>query len=272
VKINVLMLLSLILSVWHGGAFAAQQDEQDNDLLWSSRIEIINYENLKGQIRETDPEPQRLYFSNIYINVEGTLSDKMDFIVEFQAQTSDLYQLGGFVTIADSLEGIGIADSLEGIGIDEDEELDDRQIHVSALAAKHLDKITGAKDDIKFERAYFDYAFSRKHGIKVGSVRIPFGWWDDYSSLRNLSAGKTDPITLGVQLRRADIGVLAHGNLGSVKYEAGLVYGEEVFDFTDSDSKKDAVFKLSDRSGDWDYGVNGYLRHFGNDPQIYALG
>ncbi len=264
-KINVLLILLMLMSGYCGHTLAEDVVEPGDELLWSSRFEIIQYGNLKGDIRETDPESHRLYFNNIYLNVEGALNDKVDFMVEFQAETADLYLLGGFVTIADSLEGIGSSP---------DEPLSPRQLQVSALAAKHLDSITASKDDIKFERAYFDYQFNAKHGIKIGSVRIPFGLWDDYSSLRNLSAGKTDPITLGVQLRRADVGFISHGYLAqsTMKYELGIVYGEEVFSFSDSDNDKDAVFKLSNRSGDWDYGINGYLRDIGHLSDIYALG
>jgi hypothetical protein len=50
--------------------------------------------------------PFRPYFlfpimsNNIFLNLEGSLDEKTDFIIEYQPLTSDLYLLGGFLTIA----------------------------------------------------------------------------------------------------------------------------------------------------------------------------
>ena len=240
-------------------------EELMDDWLLSSRFELIQYSNFDGRIREVKPEANRLYFSNVYLNLEGGINESADFILEMQAETSDLYLLGGFVTIADSLEGIGS---------DEGEVLNERQAQVSALARSHLQNITRSEDDIKFERANIDYQMNDSLGIKVGSVRIPFGFWDDYSLLRNLSAGKTDPITMGVQLRRADMGVVLYSDIAAstFKYEMAIVYGEEVFEITDGDSKRDLVLKLGGRINKLDFGVNSYLRDMDNLGDVYALG
>ncbi len=260
---NALMatLINLLL-LW--GA-AVHGEELMDDWLLSSRFELIQYSNFDGRIREVKPEANRLYFSNVYLNLEGGINESADFILEMQAETSDLYLLGGFVTIADSLEGIGS---------DEGEVLNERQAQVSALARSHLQNITRSEDDIKFERANIDYQMNDSLGIKVGSVRIPFGFWDDYSLLRNLSAGKTDPITMGVQLRRADMGVVLYSDIAAstFKYEMAIVYGEEVFEITDGDSKRDLVLKLGGRINKLDFGVNSYLRDMDNLGDVYALG
>lgn len=242
-----------------------QADPIGQDWLLSSRFELIQYSNFGGKIREVKPEENRLYFSNVYLNLEGGISDNSDFILEMQAETSDLYLLGGFVTIADSLEGIGS---------DEGEVLNERQTQVSELVRGHLQNITRSEDDIKFERANIDYQFGDSLGMKVGSIRIPFGFWDDYSLLRNLSAGKTDPVTMGVQLRRADMGALVYSDFGvsTFKYELALVYGEEVFEVTDSDSSRDLVMKVGGRVNKLDFGVNTYLRDMDNIGDVYALG
>ena len=236
-----------------------------DDWLYSARFEVIEYSNFEGQIRETDSAENRLYFNNIYLNVEGSLSDNTDFILEYQAKTSDLYLLGGFVTLADSLEGIGS---------DEGETLNARQAQVAALAKKHLDNITQSENDIKFERAHIDYAFNSSIGVKLGNLRIPFGFWDDYSLLRNLSAGKTDPITIGVQLRRTDMGALLYGKLpnSDIRLEAALVYGEEVFEASDNDDKKDLIFKVGTRISKLDVGFNTYLRDVSHVGDVYAVG
>ena len=260
---NALMasLINLLL-LW--GA-AVHGEELMDDWLLSSRFELIQYSNFDGRIREVKPEANRLYFSNVYLNLEGGINESADFILEMQAETSDLYLLGGFVTIADSLEGIGS---------DEGEVLNERQAQVSALARSHLQNITRSEDDIKFERANIDYQINDFLGVKLGSVRIPFGFWDDYSLLRNLSAGKTDPITMGVQLRRADMGAVLYSDIAAstFKYEMAVVYGEEVFEITDGDSKRDLVLKLGGRINKLDFGVNSYLRDMDNLGDVYALG
>ncbi len=249
-------------------ASQASAEQVFDDWLYSARFEVIEYSNFGGQIRETDPAENRLYFNNIYLNAEGSISQNIDFILEYQAKTSDLYLLGGFVTLADSLEGIGS---------DEGEVLNARQVQVAALAKKHLDNITQSEHDLKFERAHIDYTFNDSLGLKLGSVRIPFGFWDDYSLLRNLSAGKTDPITIGVQLRRADMGALVYGKLAdsNIYIEAALVYGEEVFEVfevSDNDNDKDLVLKMGTRISKLDVGVNTYLRDIGHAGDVYALG
>jgi hypothetical protein len=254
-----------IISLWLLSQQTAYGEELMDDWLLSSRFELIQYSNFDGAIREVKPEANRLYFSNVYLNLEGALSDQADFIFEMQAKTSDLYLLGGFVTIADSLEGIGS---------DEDETLNDRQEQISQLARDHLTNITRSEDEIKFERANVDYQFNDGFGVKLGSVRIPFGFWDDYSLLRNLSAGKTDPVTMGVQLRRSDMGAVMYTDFGgsAYKYEMALVYGEEVFELSDGDGSRDMVLKLGGRFNTLDFGVNSYLRDMDNLGDIYALG
>ena len=256
------ILLSLLIFCWIG---RLQADPIWEDWLLSSRFELIQYSNFDGRIREVKPEANRLYFSNVYLNLEGNINQNTDFILEMQAETSDLYLLGGFVTIADSLEGIGS---------DADETLNARQTQISNLAREHLQNITRTEDDIKFERANVDYQFNNSIGLKLGSIRIPFGFWDDYSLLRNLSAGKTDPITMGVQLRRTDMGALIYSDIATsaFKYEVAVVYGEEVFEITDSDSHRDLAIKLGGRFNKLDFGVNSYLRDMDNLGDVYAMG
>ena len=50
-------------------------------------------------------------YINIFLNLEGGLGKRADFINEYQPLTSDLYLLGGFLTIAEALEGIGLEEA-----------------------------------------------------------------------------------------------------------------------------------------------------------------
>jgi hypothetical protein len=84
-----------------------QDDSSSDDLLISGRLESIYLHSVTGKIRENFEEHSRFYFNNIFLNIEGDLGERVDFIIEYQPLTSDLYLLGGFVTIAESLEGIG---------------------------------------------------------------------------------------------------------------------------------------------------------------------
>ena len=84
------------------------------DLLLSGRMEIIHLHNFTGPIREGIKEKSRFYFNNIFLNLEGSLGEKADFIIEYQPLTADLYLLGGFLTIAESLEGIGTEEPTVG--------------------------------------------------------------------------------------------------------------------------------------------------------------
>ena len=71
-------------------------EEGFGDLLLSGRMEIIHFHYFTGNIREGSKEKSRFYFNNIFLNLEGSLDEKTDFIIEYQPLTSDLYLLGGF--------------------------------------------------------------------------------------------------------------------------------------------------------------------------------
>lgn len=261
-------ILLVLLTALSFSANSSAFDSDDMAWLFSGRAELIQYSSFSGRIREEEPESHKLYLNNIYFNLEGTVTENLDFMIEYQAKTDDLYLLGGFVTIADSLEGIG-SDPDE-----EDEPLNARQFQVFKLARAHLQDVTSSKDDVKFERLNLDYSWGRRSGVRLGSVRVPFGLWDDYSLLRNLSAGKTDPITLGVQLRRADVGVLTYGEVpqSKLKYEVALLYGESTFDTADSDNNRDAVIRLSGKWPKLDLGFNAYIRDANDFNQTYSVG
>lgn len=117
-----------------------------------------------------------------------------------------------------------------------------------------------------FERAQVDFRIANPFNIKLGVIRNPFGIWDDYSLLRNLSLTKTDSLTLGTKLRRVDMGVLVYGDiLGKyLKYSVGVLDGEYYFRGYDRDQKKDAVARIESSFWIIDLGINGYARGLEN--------
>jgi len=92
-------------------------------------------------------------------------------------------------------------------------------------------------------------------------VRNPFGFWDDYSIFRNLSAIKTDPISLGVALRRTDLGVLFFGNVGGFRYDVGILQGSNTFSNRDLNDLKDVVGRVGKTFGPIDIAANLYLHN-----------
>lgn len=82
-------------------------ESPSNELLLSGRMETI-YLIANTRIREDSSAKSRFYFNNIFLNLEGSLGKNTDFIIEFQPLTSDLYLLGGYLSIAEALEGIGV--------------------------------------------------------------------------------------------------------------------------------------------------------------------
>ncbi len=229
------------------------EKESDDDLLetllLSVRIEMIEYANATAPVRENTEQKSRFYFNNIYINLEGYLNPKINCIVEFQALTSELYLLGGFITIADSLEGMGTG------------EPDSRQRAISDLVLYHIQEIDEASQRPNFERVRIDFALHDMFSIKLGKVRNPFGFWDDYSLFRNLSFIKTDPISLGVPLRRTDMGCIVYGNLIEkyLTYAIGVLDGEYIFKNKDDNNSKDFVSNLGTNFYRIDLGINYYV-------------
>jgi len=241
-------------------------DESSLPLLLSTRLEIIEYANILNPVREHTSQFHRLYFNNIYINLEGDIHSNINFIVEFQALTSELYLLGGFVTVADSLEGIGNPDKSD---------LTVRAKKISKNINKHIKSIDSASQRPNFERALINFDLYNIFGIKLGKVRNPFGFWDDYSLFRNLSLGKTDPISLGVPLRRTDLGLLFYGQLLGkyLTYNVGVLDGENIFKNEDSNKHKDLVLNLGTSFHRFDLGINGYTHNTGaSSGTPYAVG
>ena len=74
---------------------SAGSEEGFGDLLLSGRMEIIHFHNFTGRIRAESREKSRFYFNNIFLNLEGSLDERTDSIIEYQPLTSDLYLLGG---------------------------------------------------------------------------------------------------------------------------------------------------------------------------------
>ena len=98
-----------------------------------------------------------------------------------------------------------------------------QKINVSGTSHRDLSakirELDRASTIANFERAQISFFIGDRFGIELGRVRKPFGFWDDYYSLfRNLSALKTDPVSLGVALRRADQGVVAFGRAMGASY------------------------------------------------------
>jgi hypothetical protein len=216
-------------------------------LMLSGRIELIEYLSFMKPISDDKQEKHRFYFNNIYINLEGYLHNSISYIVEFQALTSELYLLGGFITVAESLEGMDTITS--------------RQQQINNRVIEQLEEIREASQKPNFERAILDFNIRDIFGIKLGKVRTPFGFWDDYSMFRNLSFIRTDLVTLGVPIRRTDMGGLLYGSLfrGYFTYEFGVLDGEFVFKNYDTNNKKDAVVHLGTHFSRIDFGLSGYI-------------
>ena len=116
-------------------------DSISDDLLISGRMEVIEFHSFTGRIREGVNVHNRLYFNNIFVNLEGDLGPRANFIIEYQPLTSDLYLLGGFLTIAEALEGIGLEDA------------DDRKIEIQERIATSIRELDEASQRGHFERA-----------------------------------------------------------------------------------------------------------------------
>ena len=242
------------------GEVDAGTDSYDN-LLLSGRMETIYFHNLTDRIREGLKENSRFYFNNIFVNLEGDLGSKSDFIVEFRPLTSDLYLLGGFLTIAEALEGVG------------DDDTNPRKTRIDNLITKKIRELDVESEKSGFERAQVGFFFSDQFGLQLGRVRNPFGFWDDYSIFRNLSALKTDPISLGVALRRADLGLIAHGHLfdHGLSYEAAVLQGSNTLSNRDDNNRKDIVLKLGTSLDRVDFGANYYAHDFPDPNHAFGL-
>ena len=233
---------------------SSANEEEIDDLLLSGRMELIHLHSFTGPIREGVKEKSRFYFNNIFLNLEGSLGPRTDFIIEYQPLTSDLYSLGGFLTIAEALEGIGI------------DEADERKVQIDSLITDTIRELDQASEKASFERAQVSY-FGDRFGIKLGRVRNPFGFWDDFSLFRDLSALKTDPVSLGVALRRADLGFVVFGDAWNLSYELGVLQGANTFANRDVNNFKDAVLKVGRSMGPLDLAANIYLHDIGRDSE-----
>lgn len=238
-----------------GHLSSSDSEEVFDNLLLSGRMEIINFHNFTGTIRERVKEKNRFYFNNVFLNLEGNLGEKADFIIEYQPLTSDLYLLGGYLTIAEALEGIGL------------EEADERKKQIDQLITAKIRELDSASEKASFERAQISFLIGDQFGVKLGRIRNPFGFWDDYSLFRNLSALKTDPISLGVALRRADLGIGVFGEALGTSYELGILQGENTLTNKDIDNYKDVVIKLGRSLGPLDLAANAYLHDVGRDSE-----
>ena len=230
-------------------------DSVSDELLISGRMEMIDFHTFTGRIRESMDVHNRLYFNNIFVNLEGDLGPRANFIIEYQPLTSDLYLLGGFLTIAEALEGIGLEDA------------DERKIEIHERITTSIRELDEASQRGNFERATVTLFVSDNVGLKLGRLRNPFGFWDDYSLFRNLSALKTDPITLGVSLRRADQGFSLFGNSGGLSYEGGVLQGENTLANKDLDDFKDVFFKFGTTWDQLDLAVNLYFHDLGRSSE-----
>lgn len=249
------LVAQILCPTFHTDTQAASAEEANDSLLLSGRMELIQLYNFTEPIRQDSKEKSRFYFNNIFLNLEGSLGERANFIAEFQPLTSDLYLLGGFLTIAEALEGIGL------------EEATPRDKQIADLIGKQIRELDSDSEKTRFERAQISFHPSDRFGLHLGRVRNPFGFWDDYSLFRNLSALKTDPVTLGVALRRTDLGAVAFGQWAGTRYHMGVLQGENAFRNKDSDNFKDAVFKLERSWGLLDLAANLYLHNIGEDSE-----
>jgi hypothetical protein len=235
-------------------------EAQENEVLISGRMEMISLLNFTEPIRQDTKANSRFYFNNIFLNIEGDLGARSSFIVEFQPLTSDLYLLGGFLTIADALQGLGL------------DEPTPRKIQIAGAINRKLDELDKASESPTLERASIRFFFGDGLGLSLGRVRNPFGFWDDYSIFRNLSALKTDPVTLGVALRRTDQGALFFGQRGRYNWHVGILEGSNTLHQRDVDDDKDLVARLGVRWGDLDLATSGYIHNAGSAQTNRALG
>jgi hypothetical protein len=243
------------LAAFNGCGQSAAADEGNASLLLSGRMELIQLYNFTEPVRQNTKEKSRFYFNNIFLNLEGGLGERAHFIAEFQPLTSDLYLLGGFLTIAEALEGIGLEDAGQ------------REKDIANFIGNEIRELDADSEKTRFERAQISFYPSDHFGLHLGRVRNPFGFWDDYSLFRNLSALKTDPVTLGVALRRADLGAVAFGQWAGTSYHLGLLQGENAFRNKDSDNFKDLVIKIERNWGPLDLAGNLYLHNIGEDSE-----
>ncbi len=233
---------------------------QENEVLISGRIEMISLLNFTEPIRQGVDARSRFYFNNIFLNLEGDLGERSSFIIEFQPLTSDLYLLGGFLTIADALQGLGL------------DEPTPRKIQLEEVITRKIDELDRASDRPSFERAAIRFYFDNGMGLSLGRVRNPFGFWDDYSIFRNLSALKTDPVTLGVALRRTDQGILFFGQRGRINWNVGVLEGTNTLHSDRDNDHKDVVARFGVRLGNFDLATSGYVRNLGAPHYNHALG
>ena len=117
------------------------------------------------------------------------------------------------------------------------------------------------------EHAAVNFYLSDNFGVKLGRVRNPFGFWDDFSLFRNLSALKTDPVRLGGALRRADLGFTVFGNAGRFAYEAGVLQGGSTLTNKDVNDFKDVVLKVGIGWSRFDLAGNVYDHDGGRDAE-----
>jgi hypothetical protein len=169
--------------------------------------------------------------------------------------------LGGFVHVAEALQGIAS---------DPENEPSERQIQVVNLIAERFAELDSASSHPSFERVQADFRYNDMLRLRIGRVRNPFGFWDDYSLFRNLSALKTDPVSIGVSLRRTDLGAILHGSFmhNAINYDLGILNGENVFHNSNINGKHDFVVRLGGHLGRFDIGANYYVHDFDDSSII----
>lgn len=245
--------------------YAYAQSTQNNKFLISSRSEVIFYKNFSGPIRENTNKEEKLYLSNLYLNIEGDLFNRSNFIVEFQPITSDLYTLGGFISIAESLEGIA-NDSSEELVNERAKQIDD----IVTTTIGELDSIS---ENVNFERIQVSHQFDNNTSIDLGRLRNPFSYWDDFSLFRNISAAKTDPISLEVQLRRTDYGAVYNKNLlNNLNLSFGVLSGAKHYRDETAFRDLDFVTKIDYNDKKFDIGLSYYNREIFDSKLIHATG
>ena len=145
-------------------------------------------------------------YINIFLNLEGGLGKRADFINEYQPLTSGSVPAGRFPDYCRGHRGHRPRRSGHS------------RRQIDQLISAKICELDRASTRANFESAQISFFIGDRFGIKLGRARNPFGFWDDYSLFRNLSALKTDPVSLGVALRRADQGVVAFGRAMGASY------------------------------------------------------
>jgi len=122
--------------------------------------------------------------------------------------------------------------------------------HSSALIEFSLKE---NQKNAQLERGYFVWRFKKAHArLKFGQMRLPFGFWDNYSISRPLIKDHFvghDPAYPDFKLRRLDVGVQMSARRGKFTGEISVLNGNSIQTATDNNNQKDYLLRAGYRTG-----------------------